>query len=127
MHSARVNAMRRRQQAQERINAQLDHHGRHMLDDATQDDDLILKLQKKLHRAPRASVFAELSLSEAHDLVDEYTTSDYEDTCYLLDSSDPQNMYFMCTSPPLDNDNLICEELADGMDWICRSRDAFRP
>ena len=29
--------------------------------------------------------------------------------------------YFICSQPPEDNENLICEQQADGLDWVCKS------
>ena len=63
------------------------------------------------------SIAQQLDTGTVHKLREEFTTGSDEDACYLLDGED-KKMYFMCSSPP-DNPNMYCEEMADGMDWVC--------
>ena len=46
-----------------------------------------------------------------------------ETACYLLSDIDDSRgrMFYLCSKPPEDNDNLICEQQGDGMDWICEA------
>ena len=63
------------------------------------------------------AIAQQLDTGTVHKLREEFTTGSDEDACYLLDGED-KKMYFMCSSPP-DNPNMYCEEMADGMDWVC--------
>jgi hypothetical protein len=88
------------------------------------DDELLEKVAQVLDRAERTSISSLLTLDKIHELHSEHVTMDDEDVCYVLESDVNGKMYFMCSNEPLDNDNLICEQQADGMDWICEHRHA---
>ena len=47
----------------------------------------------------------------------EFTSSSDEDVLPPRRRGD-KKMYFICLPPP-DNPNMYCEEMADGMDWVC--------
>ena len=144
MHTARVSSWRRQHAA---TKAQLDHNGsqefgvqkkrkparmtrgrahkvvrekdKFAMEDVLEDpEDLVLaRVEAALRKAPRTSIAQQLDTGTVHKLREEFTTGADEDACYLLDGED-KKMYFMCSSPP-DNPNMYCEEMADGMDWVC--------
>jgi hypothetical protein len=106
------------------IVAQLDHYGLQDLygqDDDDKDDRLLAAVQRKLMlagRIPLAMSIPQYDLTPA--------AVEDQDACFLLPEDDGAwHMVFICQEPPEDNSNLVCEEQADGMGWICKSRSQY--
>ena len=108
---------------QRHLIAQLDHDGVQdfgpVQDDSDKDDAVLAAVRKKLMSVGRIPLV--MNFPARQD--DESSESD-DEACYLLDNSGADNswsMIYQCPEPPVDNSNLVCEEQADGMGWICES------
>ena len=81
-----------------------------------EDDKLLALVADILSEAPHSSIAEELQLDVAHGWHAHEVNDD--EVCYVI-AAPGKKTYYMCTSPPVDNDNLVCEKQADGMDWVC--------
>jgi hypothetical protein len=111
--------------------AQLDHHGLQDLygqEDGDKDDRLLAAIQRKLMLAGSLPIAMSIPRFE-YDLAPAPPAEEEADACFLLPEDDTGgtqwSMTFMCQEPPEDNSNLVCEEQADGMGWICASRSHY--
>ena len=82
-----------------------------------EDDKLLLLVERVLANGPKSSITEALHMDAANGKHEHEGVQD-DDMCYVLSSE--RQTYYMCSKLP-DNDNLICEQQADGMDWICRA------
>ena len=112
--------------------AQLDHEGREDFDfspskgfskNVYQDDEEILAaIEAKLEKANKVPIATFLKLGNVHTLLDDEAMD--ESSCYLLpevSTNGSLTHYYICSQPPEDNENLVCEQQADGLDWVCKS------
>lgn len=124
MHAARISTLRRRHQSV--VSAAKHWKGvvtGSMPSLACDPDDLLLdRIERTLERAPRVPIAQQLQLGPVQKLMlDEAATTLSEDTCYILEG-EGNKLYFICSDPPDDNENLVCSQAADGMDWVCVER-----
>ncbi len=117
-------AMRRhhaaRQSSLRRWRAQLDHDGAEDLYGWRPDDDEVLAdVARKVVTTDRVTLDPDLP-NVGTRVISEFVTDDSaEEACYMMPDDTSGRTYFMCTTPPDDNENLQCEQQGEGMDWVC--------
>ncbi len=117
-------AMRRhhaaRQSSLRRWRAQLDHDGAEDLYGwRPHDDEVLADVARKVVSTDRVTLDPDLP-NVGTRVISEFVTDDSaEEACYMMPDETSGRTYFMCTTPPDDNENLQCEQQGEGMDWIC--------
>lgn len=95
----------------------VEHKSPSLISQEAEDDKLLNLVEKVLAHSPRKSIVTALELDIPFG-THEFPAGE-DEVCYVL-ASPGCKTYYMCTNPPEDNDNLICEQQADGMDYVCQ-------